>query len=89
MDMGESEAIILSDACGTDLLLMDENKGRLAARQMGLDFGIAQPSYMVASGYSEGFALDRYNCAVDYLLTDTPDGTAFAGNGRHISDRLF
>lgn len=42
------------------------------ARQMGLDFGIAQPSYMVASGYSEGFALDRYNCAVDYLLTDTP-----------------
>ena len=36
MDMGESEAIILSDACGTDLLLMDENKGRLAARQMGL-----------------------------------------------------
>lgn len=42
------------------------------ALQAGLDFGIAQPSYMVASGYSEGFALDRFNCTVDYLLTDTP-----------------
>lgn len=42
------------------------------ARSYHLDFGIAQPSYMVASGYGEGFALDRYNCGVDYLLCDTP-----------------
>ena len=38
----------------------------------GLDFGIAQPSYVVASGFSEGFVLDRDNCEVDYLLTDDP-----------------
>lgn len=38
----------------------------------GLDFGIAQPAYMVASGFSEGFYLDRYNCQVDYLLTNKP-----------------
>ena len=38
----------------------------------GLDFGIAQPSYVVASGFSEGFVLDRDNCEVDYLLTNDP-----------------
>lgn len=35
LNLGESEAIILSGTCGADLLLMDENKGRLVSRQMG------------------------------------------------------
>lgn len=42
------------------------------ATEKGLDFGVAQPAYMVASGFSEGFYLDRFNCQVDYLLTDQP-----------------
>lgn len=36
LDRGESEAIILSDTCKADLLLMDENKGRQVAKLMGL-----------------------------------------------------
>ena len=36
LDLGESEAIILSDSVKTDLLLMDESKGRLVAQQMGI-----------------------------------------------------
>jgi predicted nucleic acid-binding protein len=36
LDMGESEAIILSDTCKADLLLMDEVKGRHVAQQMGI-----------------------------------------------------
>lgn len=42
------------------------------AVRMGLDFGIAQPSYMVANEFSKGFFLDRHNCQVDYLLTNKP-----------------
>ena len=36
LDMGESEAIILSMEMGADILLMDEAKGRKAAAGMGL-----------------------------------------------------
>lgn len=43
LDLGESEAIILSDTCCADLLLMDESKGRLVARQMGLHWDGGHP----------------------------------------------
>lgn len=43
LDLGESEAIILSDTCCADLLLMDESKGRMVARQMGLHLIVGIP----------------------------------------------
>jgi predicted nucleic acid-binding protein len=36
LDKGESEAIILTDELGADLLLMDEAKGRTISSQMGI-----------------------------------------------------
>jgi len=36
LDKGESEAIILTEEIFADLLLMDERKGRLVAKQMGI-----------------------------------------------------
>lgn len=35
LDVGESEAIALSVACGAGLLLMDERRGRIAATRLG------------------------------------------------------
>lgn len=36
LDAGESEAIILADEKQSDVLLMDENKGRQVAKKMGI-----------------------------------------------------
>lgn len=38
----------------------------------GVDFGIAQPNYMVESGFSIGFYLDHFNCDVDVMITSDP-----------------
>lgn len=49
LDLGESEAIILSDAIQADLLLMDEAKGRDVAEQMQIKImgtiGLLMASY--------------------------------------------
>ena len=78
LDIGESEAIILSDQIKADLLLMDEVKGRQVARNMGINLmgtiGILMQAYdsrLLSKGEIE-------EC-IDILRS----------NGRHISDRLY
>ena len=51
LDRGESEAIILAEEIKADLLLMDERKGRLIAKQMGNQ--IAGTLGIIISAYEE------------------------------------
>lgn len=78
LDQGESEAIILSDTCHADLLLMDEIKGRQVAKQMGLH--LMGTVGMLRVAYEEKLFSyeDIVNC-IEVLRV----------NGRHISDRLY
>ncbi len=78
LDLGESEAIILSDTGGADLLLMDENKGRLVARQMGLH--LMGTVGILKAAYEE--KLLSYDEIVECI-------SILKLYGRHISDRLF
>ena len=78
LDRGESEAIILSDTCHADLLLMDEVKGRQVAKQMGLH--LMGTVGMLRVAYEEKlFSYDDIIECIEVLRV----------NGRHISDRLF
>lgn len=78
LDIGESEAIILSDSCRADLLLMDEMKGRQVAKQMGLH--LMGTVGMLRAAY-EGKLLS-YKDMVECV-------EVLKANGRHISDKLF
>ena len=78
LDAGESEAIILSDVEKATYLLMDEVKGRLVAKQMGIKVMGTVGLLMVA--YSEGL-LDKSEImeCIDILKN----------TGRHISNHLY
>ena len=78
LDAGESEAIILSDISGADLLLMDEVKGRQVAKQMGIQLMGTVGVLLIA--YQEGYLKkeDILSC-IDILKN----------SGRHISNKLY
>lgn len=78
LDIGESEAIILSDQIKADLLLMDEVKGRQVARNMGISImgtiGILMQAF-------DSKLLNKKEIE-DCILV-------LRSNGRHISDKLY
>lgn len=78
LDRGESEAIILSDTCHADLLLMDEVKGRQVAKQMGLH--LMGTVGMLRVAYEEKML--SYDDVIECI-------EVLRLNGRHISDRLY
>jgi predicted nucleic acid-binding protein len=78
LDIGESEAIILSDSSKADLLLMDEVKGRQVAQQMGIRIMGTVGLLMVA--YEERLLSSEEIVACVACLKRT---------GRHISNKLF
>lgn len=53
LDAGESEAIILADSVSNLILLIDEEKGRRVARNMGLS--ITWAIGVLVNAYEEGF----------------------------------
>lgn len=78
LDIGESEAIILSDQIKADLLLMDEVKGRQVARNMGISImgtiGILMQAF-------DSKLLNKKEIEECILV--------LRSNGRHISDKLY
>lgn len=78
LDMGESEAIILSDTCKAELLLMDENKGRQVAKQMGLHL-MGTVGMLRAAHEGKLLSYEEIQKCIEELRV----------NGRHISDKLF
>ena len=78
LDLGESQAIYLSDNNKADLLLMDELRGREVARLMGIR--IMGTIGVLGLAYQETLlAREEIEEAIRILR----------GHGRHISDHLY
>lgn len=78
LDIGESEAIILSDNLNADFLLMDEVKGRKIAIQMGIH--IMGTVGILLLAYDLGILSAEDIKAIVELLRNS---------NRHISEKLF
>ena len=78
LDLGESEAIVLSDSNGAKLLLMDEARGHKVAKQMGIQLMSTIGMLLVA--YKE----DRLT--KEEILECLE---ALRHSGRHISSKLY
>lgn len=78
LDLGESEAIIYSDDCKANLLLMDEVKGRKVAKQMGLT--VMGTIGILMAAYNEKIVSKEEIQQYISVMRDT---------GRHISENLY
>ena len=78
LDIGESEAIILSDNLHADFLLMDEVKGRKVATQMGIH--IMGTVGVLLLAYELGILSEELIKSAVMLLRNA---------NRHISEKLY
>jgi predicted nucleic acid-binding protein len=78
LDIGESEAIIYSDKNHADILIMDEAKGRMVAKQMGLCI-MGTIGILIEAYDGKLLTKDEILHCIDILKS----------TGRHISDQLF